>query len=258
MFLTPDGAPFYAGTYFPPDDRHGMPGFKRVLLHVADAYRSRKEEVAAASGEVRDALARQLQTGPPATIERHALDSAAMRIAQTYDRVNGGFGSAPKFPPSMTLDFLMQVAWRTTDRTLEDIIVTTLRKMAHGGMYDQIGGGFHRYSVDARWLVAPFGEMIYDNALLARLYTRAWQGSKAPRFARVANEILGFVEREMTAPSGGFYSTLDADSEGQEGKFYVWTRGEILEVLGDDARAFCDVYDVTDHGNWEGHNILHV
>ena len=263
MFLTPDGAPFYAGTYFPPDDRHGMPGFKRVLLHVADAYRSRKEEVAAASGEVREALARQLQTGPPATIERHALDSAAMRIAQTYDRVNGGFGSAPKFPPSMTLDFLMQVAWRTTDRTLEDIIVTTLRKMAHGGMYDQIGGGFHRYSVDARWLVPHFEKMLYDNALLARLYTRAWQWKRDPEFARIANEILGWVQREMTSPDGGFYSTLDADSEGEEGKFYVWTRREVIDALGaDEGRVFCEMYDITEQGNWEGnwegHNILNL
>jgi uncharacterized protein YyaL (SSP411 family) len=259
MFLTPDGAPFYAGTYFPPDDRHGMPGFKRVLLHVAEAYRSRKDDVRAAAGEVRDAIAKQLDTGLSMTIERRVLDSAAMRIAQAYDPVNGGFGGAPKFPPSMTLDFLMQVAWRTGDRTLDDIVTNTLRKMARGGMYDQIGGGFHRYSVDARWLVPHFEKMLYDNALLARLYTRAWQWKRDPEFARIANEILGWVMREMTSPDGGFYSTQDADSEGEEGKFYVWSRREVMEALGpDDGRVFCELYDISEGGNWEGHNILNL
>src|SRR5438067_1381892 len=168
MFLTPDGAPFYAGTYFPPDDRHGMPGFKRVLLHVAEAYRARKDEVNAAAAEVRSALSRAgVPAGRSATVPVAALDAAAARIAQTYDSVNGGFGSAPKFPPSMSLDFLMQVAWRANDRELDEIIVNTLTKMAHGGMYDQVGGGFHRYSVDARWLVPHFEKMLYDNALLA-------------------------------------------------------------------------------------------
>ncbi|HYU25413.1 MAG TPA: thioredoxin domain-containing protein, partial [Thermoanaerobaculia bacterium] len=241
MFLTPDGAPFYAGTYFPPDDRHGMPGFKRVLAHVAEAYRSRKDEVHAAAGEVRQALSRAgVLAGRPGGVSPPVLDDAAARIAQTYDPVNGGFGSAPKFPPSMTLDFLMQVAWRTNDRRLEEIIVDTLTKMARGGMYDQIGGGFHRYSVDARWLVPHFEKMLYDNALLARLYTRAWQWKRDPEFARVAKEILGFVQREMTSPDGGFYSTLDADSEGEEGKFYVWTRSEVIEALGDERRVFCE------------------
>ncbi|HEV2722758.1 MAG TPA: thioredoxin domain-containing protein [Thermoanaerobaculia bacterium] len=259
MFLTPDGAPFYAGTYFPPDDRHGMPSFRRVLLHVAEAYRSRKGEVNEAAAEMREAIARQMPADARATIEHHALDSAAMHIAQSYDRVNGGFGSAPKFPPSMTLDFLMQVAWRTDDRTLDDIVVTTLKKMAHGGMYDQIGGGFHRYSVDARWLVPHFEKMLYDNALLARLYTRAWQWKRDPEFARIAHEILGWVTREMTSPDGGFYSTLDADSEGEEGKFYVWSRREVMDALGaDDGRVFCELYDVSERGNWEGHNILNL
>jgi uncharacterized protein YyaL (SSP411 family) len=260
MFLTPDGAPFYAGTYFPPDDRHGMPGFKRVLAHVAEAYRSRKDEVSAAAAEIRDALSRAgVPAGRSATVSVAELDEAAARIAQTYDPINGGFGSAPKFPPSMTLDFLMQVAWRTNDRELDDIIVNTLLKMACGGMYDQIGGGFHRYSVDARWLVPHFEKMLYDNALLARLYTRAWQWKRDPEFARVAKEILGFVQREMTSPDGGFYSTLDADSEGEEGKFYVWTRSEVIEALGaDDGRVLCELYDISERGNWEGHNILNL
>jgi hypothetical protein len=259
VFLTPEGGPFYAGTYFPPDDRHGMPGFKRVLMHVADAYRSRRSDVEAASEEVRQAISSSLQPAGRRTIEHHALDRAAALIAQSYDPVHGGFGGAPKFPPSMSLDFLMQVANRAGNRQYEEMIVNTLTKMARGGMYDQIGGGFHRYSVDARWLVPHFEKMLYDNALLARLYTRAWQWKKDPFFARIANEILGFVQREMTSPEGGFYSTLDADSEGEEGKFYVWSRREVMDTLGEEeGRVFCALYDISERGNWEGHSILNV
>ena len=260
MFLTPSGAPFFAGTYFPPEDRHGMPGFRRVLEHVVNVYRSRRTEVEEASKEVQSAMSRQLRVeGTGRSIAREGLDTAAARIASTYDPVHGGFGGAPKFPPSMSLDFLMQVANRDNDAQLREIIVTTLTRMARGGVYDQIGGGFHRYSVDARWLVPHFEKMLYDNALLARLYVRAWQWTKEPLYAQVANEILGFVSREMTSPDGAFYSTLDADSEGEEGKFYVWTRAEVMEILGpDDGRIFCALYDVTERGNWEGHNILNV
>ncbi len=259
VFLTPDGGPFYAGTYFPPDDRHGMPGFKRVLAHVAEAYRSRRNDVEAVSNEVTQAIKSTLQPRGTATIDRYALDRAAAAIAQSYDPVDGGFGSAPKFPSSMSLDFLMQAADRSGNRQYEEIIVNTLTKMARGGMYDQIGGGFHRYSVDAHWLVPHFEKMLYDNALLARLYTRAWQWKKDPLFARIANEILGFVQREMTSPEGGFYSTMDADSEGEEGKFYVWSRREVLGTLGEEeGRVFCAFYDITERGNWEGHNILNV
>jgi hypothetical protein len=260
MFLTPDGKPFYAGTYFPPEDRHGMPGFRRVLQHAADVYRMRRADVEEASNEVRNALAAQLRPrGEPSEIDHAALDRAAQRIASAYDRVHGGFGGAPKFPPSMTLEFLMQVAHRTGDANLREIIVHTLTKMARGGMYDQIGGGFHRYSVDARWLVPHFEKMLYDNALLARLYTRAWQWTKTPLFAQIANEILGFVQREMTSPEGAFYATLDADSEGEEGKFYVWSRAEVMEILGEEeGRILCEIFDITESGNWEGHNILNV
>ncbi|HEX7807897.1 MAG TPA: thioredoxin domain-containing protein, partial [Thermoanaerobaculia bacterium] len=261
MFLTPEGKPFFAGTYFPPQDRHGMPSFKRVLEHVSTVYRERRSEVEDASTEVQNALSSQLRTkrASGVNIDHHALDHAAARIAQSYDTINGGFGSAPKFPPSMSLDFLMMAAERTGDAQLRDIVITTLTKMARGGMYDQVGGGFHRYSVDARWLVPHFEKMLYDNALLARLYTRAWQWTKDPLFARIANEILGFVQREMTSPDGAFYATLDADSEGEEGKFYVWTRAEIMEILGeDDGRVFCALFDVFERGNWEGHTILNI
>jgi uncharacterized protein YyaL (SSP411 family) len=258
MFLTPGGAPFYAGTYFPPDDRHGMPGFRRVLEHAAHAFHGRRTDIEAAAAEVLRGLSTvKFQGG--GTLEHDALDRAAARIAQSYDPVYGGFGGAPKFPPSMSLDFLMQVAWRAQDRELREIVVNTLMKMARGGMYDQIGGGFHRYSVDARWLVPHFEKMLYDNALLARLYTRAWQWSKDPFFARVASEILGYVQREMTSPDGAFYSTQDADSEGEEGKFYVWSRAEVMATLGEEeGRIFCVLYDITDRGNWEDHNILNM
>ena len=260
MFLTPDARPFYAGTYFPPNDRHGMPGFRRVLLHVVDAYRNRREDVEEASSEVQRALDGSLKVPRAAeAIDHGALDAAAARIAGNYDPVHGGFGGAPKFPPSMSLDFLMQVSHRTSDARLREIVDHTLVMMARGGMYDQVGGGFHRYSVDAKWLVPHFEKMLYDNALLARVYTRAWQWSKYPLFAQVTNEILGWVTREMTSPDGAFYSTLDADSEGEEGKFYVWTRAEVLSILGEDeGRIFCALYDVSEGGNWEGHNILNV
>jgi uncharacterized protein YyaL (SSP411 family) len=260
MFLTPSGKPFFGGTYFPPEDRHGMPSFQRVLEHVANVYRSRRDEVEEASNEVQTAIARQLSVRMKGgAIEHSALDNAAAQIVGNYDPVHGGFGGAPKFPPSMTLDFLMQVSHRTSNPRLREIIVDTLTKMARGGIYDQVGGGFHRYSVDARWLVPHFEKMLYDNALLARLYTRAWQWTKEPLFAQTANETLGFVMREMTSPDGAFYATLDADSEGEEGKFYVWTRAEVMELLGnDEGRVFCALYDVSDRGNWEGHNILNV
>jgi uncharacterized protein YyaL (SSP411 family) len=253
VFLTPDAQPFYAGTYFPPTDRHGMPGFPRVLANVAEAYRTRRDEVQEASREVTDAIGASLHAHGAADIDAAALDRTGARIAQAYDHEHGGFGGAPKFPPSMVLDFLMQRGG------YDEIIANTLTQMAEGGIYDQIGGGFHRYSVDERWLVPHFEKMLYDNALLARLYTRAWQWSRRPLFALIAHEILGFVEREMTAPSGGFYSTLDADSEGEEGKFYVWTRAEVMNVLGvEEGEVFCALYDITDRGNWEGKNILHV
>ena len=261
VFLTPDGKPFYAGTYFPPADKHGMPGFPRVLMHVIDAYRNRRTEVEETGNEVRQAIsasARLPRSENP--IDHEALDNAAARIAQAYDSANGGFGHAPKFPPSMTLEFLMQVADRKGSAVpLREMITTTLTKMARGGMYDQVGGGFHRYSTDEKWLVPHFEKMLYDNALLARLYTRAWQWTKNPYFARIANEILGWVKREMTSPDGGFYSTLDADSEGVEGKFYVWDRKEVLEILGaEEGQTFCALYDITEHGNWEHSSIPNI
>jgi uncharacterized protein YyaL (SSP411 family) len=261
MFLTPEGKPFFGGTYFPPNERHGMPSFRRVLEHVANIYQTRRSDIEEASNEISTAISSQLRTrmGKGATIDASALEQAAARLAQNYDPVHGGFGGAPKFPPSMSLEFLMMVAHRTGDAHLREIVTTTLTKMARGGMYDQVGGGFHRYSVDARWLVPHFEKMLYDNALLARLYVRAWQWTQDPFFAQIANEIFGYVQREMTSPDGAFYATLDADSEGVEGKFYVWDRAEVLELLGEEeGRIFCALYDISEHGNWEEHSILNV
>jgi len=253
VFLTPTGQPFYAGTYFPPDDRHGMPGFRRILGHVSQAYRTRRGDVEEAAKEVTAAIGKRLSAEGTSTATSETLHQAAARIAQNYDPVYGGFGGAPKFPPSMTLDFLMQID------SGREIVVNTLTKMERGGMYDHVGGGFHRYSVDARWLVPHFEKMLYDNALLARVYTRAWQWTKEPLFARTANDILGYVQREMTSPDGGFYSSQDADSEGVEGKFYVWSRAEVMSILGEEeGRIFCALFDITEHGNWEGNNILNV
>ncbi|MGH9459563.1 MAG: thioredoxin domain-containing protein, partial [Thermoanaerobaculia bacterium] len=260
VFLTPEGLPFYGGTYFPPDDRRGLPSFRRVLEQLRDVWQTRREDVASASDEVHKAIASASAIGvAPAPVTREELDAAAGQIASTYDRQFGGFGGAPKFPPSMSIAFLMTVAWRTRDETLHRIVTHTLDAMARGGIYDQLGGGFHRYATDARWLVPHFEKMLYDNALLAHAYVRAWQWTKEPLYARVARETLAFVRRELTGPEGGFYSTLDADSEGEEGKYYVWSRDEILEALGaDDGRLFAAAFDVSDRGNWEGVNILHV
>jgi uncharacterized protein YyaL (SSP411 family) len=260
MFLTPEGAPFYGGTYFPPEDRYNMPGFPRVLLSVAEAYRSQPEQVAntvtSMLGELRR-IGLAEESREPFTIA--ALDGAYRRIAKNYDPANGGFGGAPKFPPSMTLEFCLHHYHRTRTAEALEIVQNTARKMAEGGMYDQLGGGFHRYSVDAHWLVPHFEKMLYDNALLARLYLHVYQLTKDEFARRVAEETLDYVVREMTDAKGGFYSSQDADSEGEEGKFFVWTQREIVEHLDSAAaRLFCDYYDITEQGNFEGKNILHV
>ncbi len=260
VFLTGDGSPFYGGTYFPPADRHGLPSFRHLLEHLTELWRSSRGELTTASDELRQAIAESSQvSATPQEVTLSGLDEAATQIAAAFDPAWGGFGSAPKFPPSMSLDFLMQVARRRGDPYLRKVVLRTLDRMAAGGIYDQVGGGFHRYSTDERWLVPHFEKMLYDNALLARLYIRAWQWTHEPRYARTARDILGFVRREMTSPEGGFYSTLDADSEGVEGKFYVWSRDEVFAALGEEAgRIFAAAFDVSDHGNWEGTNILNL
>ncbi len=259
MFLTPDGKPFFGGTYFPPEDRHGMAGFPRVLLGVAQAYRNQAHEVTHNVEKLTAALGAMADYAPPEGELRRGLpERAARALAAHYDSVNGGLGGAPKFPSMFTFSLFLRVAHAEADLGLTEMVRHTLTKMAKGGIYDQIGGGFHRYSVDERWLVPHFEKMLYDNAMLARFYLDAGRALDEPQFLRVAGEILDYVLREMTSPEGGFYSTQDADSEGEEGKFFIWTPAEVRAVLGDElAKIACRYFDVSDEGNFEGRNILH-
>jgi len=260
VFLTPDGVPFYGGTYFPPQDRYNMPGFPRVLIGVAEAYRDRRDDIRETGTSLVNELRRLSETSTSdQPIERELLDAAYAGIIRNYDSVNGGFGGAPKFPPAMTLEFLLRTTARTGNQEALDIVSHTCKKMANGGIYDQIGGGFHRYSTDSKWLVPHFEKMLYDNALLSRLYLHYYQVSQDPLAKETVEGILDYVLREMTDPAGGFYSTQDADSEGHEGKFFVWDIDEIRNVLGErDAALFCGYYNITESGNFEGKNIPNV
>jgi uncharacterized protein YyaL (SSP411 family) len=257
LFLTPDGKPFYGGTYFPDTRRYNMPAFTDVLSAIATAWKDRRAELVSSSARVIEALQQnEAATGDDAPLSPRTLDQAMRQIQQSFDWDAGGWGGAPKFPQPMALEFLIRVYARTRDELLLKMIVTTLDKMARGGMYDQLGGGFHRYSTDAIWLVPHFEKMLYDNAQLARVYLHAWQITRNDFYRRVAEQTLDYVVREMTHPSGGFYSTQDADSEGHEGNYFIWTPAEIRDALGADAQLFIDAYGVTDHGNFEGKNIL--
>jgi len=260
VFLTPDAVPFYAGTYFPPEDRYNMPGFPRVLISVADAYRERPEDIQQTAGSVLSELQRSTTAIESSELlTKEFLDSAYRGIIRNYDSTNGGFGGAPKFPPAMTLEFLLHTFYRTGNQQALDIVRHTCRKMAEGGIYDQLGGGFHRYSTDARWLVPHFEKMLYDNAQLSRLYLHYYQVTGNEQARAVAEGILDYVVREMTNPAGGFYSTQDADSEGVEGKFFVWSLEEIEQLLGRRASAlFAAYYNITGAGNFEGENIPNV
>ena len=260
VFLTPDQIPFYGGTYFPPEDRSGRPGFGRLCLTLAEAYREKKEEIEARGPDIVQRLA-AMNTLPPAAgkVTAASLDLAFDQLAPRFDTTHGGFTGAPKFPGSMSLAFLLRHFSRAGRQEGRDFVTLSLQKMAGGGMYDQLGGGFHRYSVDERWLVPHFEKMLYDNALLSRLYLEAYQLDPQPLYARVVEEILDYVVREMLNSEGGFYSTQDADSEGHEGKFFIWTPREIGEILGEEkGKVFCRYYDVTAQGNFEGANILNV
>ncbi|HEY7355968.1 MAG TPA: thioredoxin domain-containing protein, partial [Ktedonobacterales bacterium] len=289
VFLTPEGLPFYGGTYFPPKDRYGMPGFPTLLRRISDYYRTRREKVEETAEQFRDFYRRRVHLDLP-TVDEIAQDSsndqatlkeAVGRLAAAFDGTAGGFGGAPKFPHPMSLDFLLHQHLRRAARdaqiTTGDVapqaksvsarpreselgmVEFTLEKMANGGIYDQIGGGFHRYSVDDRWLVPHFEKMLYDNALLSRAYLHAYQITAEPFYRRVVEETLDYVQREMLSQDGGFYSTQDADSEGEEGKFYLWTPAEVKATLDkEDGALFCAFYDVTEGGNFEHKNILHV
>ncbi len=259
MFLTPEAKPFYGGTYFPPVDRHNLPAFPRLLLGVAQAYRERPQDIESATAKILENLERMThreETSRPLQIE--TVTNAAASLAQHVDHTHGGLGGAPKFPHSMVFSLFLQQYATSGEEHYLNMTTHSLRKMAEGGIYDHLGGGFHRYSVDERWLVPHFEKMLYDNALLARVYLEAYQATHDGFFRQVVEEILAYVEREMLHPDGGFYSTQDADSEGEEGKFFTWTHDEIMRELGEEVgEVFCRYYDVTDVGNFEHKNILH-
>lgn len=259
VFLTPFGEPFYGGTYYPPEDRPGMPSFSRVMQSVSDAYRNRPEHVIETSRQLSEIYsAAKLQARSEGALTPHALDLAYRGIAQKYDIRHGGLDGAPKFPQTMSLDFLLRYAERTGVAYASEMAIDSFRKMLHGGIYDQVGGGFHRYTVDAIWLVPHFEKMLYDNALLIRLSTNLWQATGEAEFRRATEETIEWVAREMTSPEGGFYSSLDADSEGEEGKFYLWSEKELDALLGSDSAVVKGYYGASAPGNFEGSNILHV
>ncbi|MGB3715091.1 MAG: thioredoxin domain-containing protein [Candidatus Promineifilaceae bacterium] len=256
--LTPEGEPFFGGTYFPPMPRHGLPSFKQVLSNLADAWKNRRDQVLDSALGIADHLGSTMamETGGP-NLDESVLEKAFSGIRRSFDERHGGFGQAPKFPQPMTLEYLLRYYLRNGDNESLNIVERTLEKMAKGGIFDQLGGGFARYSTDNTWLVPHFEKMLYDNALLARVYLHAWKVTGRPLFRRVVEETLDWLLAEMHDEGGGFYSSLDADSEGVEGKYYVWSAGEIRNVLEDDADLFMKLYGVTQGGNYEGANILH-
>jgi uncharacterized protein YyaL (SSP411 family) len=261
VFLTPEGQPFFGGTYFPPESRHGLPAFRQVLLSVSRSYRERKDEITrSAQNTVAHIVSQDLSSSPPdLELSPVILDQAVRKLSQQFDATHGGFGGAPKFPQSMVLEFLLREFHRSGNTLALRIVERSLEKMARGGIYDQLGGGFHRYSVDERWLVPHFEKMLYDNALLARLYLHAFHATRKPLYRRIAEETLEYVSREKTSPEGGFYSAQDADSEGEEGKFFVWTPNEIKAVLGnEEGELVCQYFGVIEGGNFEGRSVLSV
>jgi hypothetical protein len=259
MFLTPEGVPYYGGTYFPREDRQGMPSFTRILRTVSDAYKTKPDDVARTAASVREmygAAAAATRSAGPLTPD--LLDRAYRALSDRYDEEHGGFEGAPKFPQTMSLDFLLRYSARRNVEHARAMVLNSFRQMARGGIYDQVGGGFARYAVDEIWLVPHFEKMLYDNALLVRLGAHLWQATKDDEVRRVTEETIDWAMREMRSPDGGFYSSLDADSEGHEGKFYVWTAGEIDAVLGDDAAVMRSYWGVSEGGNFEDRNILSV
>jgi uncharacterized protein YyaL (SSP411 family) len=270
VWLTPDQKPFYAGTYFPPDDMYGRPGFKRLLSFLSDVWKNEREKATQQAENLTQAIRELTKVEPGDAIVPHdAVIKAAAFYTKAFDPVKGGMsgGGSNKFPPSMAMDIMLR-AWHHEQRAgsnkelsakLLSLVELTLDKMAHGGIYDQLGGGIARYSTDTDWLVPHFEKMLYDQALVSDIYLKAYQATGKPLYARIAGEILDYVITDLQSPEGGYYCTRDADSEGHEGKFYVWTRAEVERILGkDDAAIFCDYYNVSTGGNWEGVSILNV
>ena len=257
VFLTPEQRPFYVGTYFPPLDNYGRPGFGSLVRQLAQAWKEKPHDVQQAAEDFINALQKTESIGRGSNLEKSILDEGAVNLLSLVDMTNGGFGQAPKFPNASNLAFMLRYSKLSGIAKFQDFVFKTLIKMASGGLYDQLGGGFQRYSTDSRWLVPHFEKMLYDNALLVPVYTEAYQITKDSRYLDVIKGTLRYVLREMTSPEGGFYSAQDADSEGEEGKFYVWKKSEIQKILGSDYEVFCLYYDVTDGGNFEGHTILY-
>ncbi|HEX9757519.1 MAG TPA: thioredoxin domain-containing protein [Nitrospiria bacterium] len=256
VFLTPKQEPFFTGTYFPPENRYGRPGFSTVLQKIAELWKNDRDGLVQQGQSLTEHLRQLSISAPFQSVGTKEIDQAANQLSREFDPTHGGFGNAPKFPPSTALSLLLRVYRRTQDAFTLKMVKTTLDAMAKGGMYDQIGGGFARYSTDDRWLVPHFEKMLYDNALLAKIYLEGFQVTQDPLYQKIARETLDYIIREMTSPEGGFYSSTDADSEGEEGKFFVWSPSEIKQILEEkDALYFCAFYDITEPGNWEGKNI---
>jgi uncharacterized protein YyaL (SSP411 family) len=259
LFLTPDRKPFYGGTYFPPEDRQGMPGFARILHGVSQAFRERPEDVEKSVAQILTALQRMSEAQETTkNFSPTIIADGADKIARAYDADNGGLGQAPKFPNAGVYELFLRHYSRSENEKFLEMAVHTLTKMAQGGIYDHLGGGFHRYSVDAKWLVPHFEKMLYDNAQLVRIYAHAHTITRESLFKSVVNETVDYLLREMLHPEGGFFATQDADSEGEEGKFFVWTEGEVNRLLSEeDAGIFCRMFDVGEPGNFEDKSILH-
>ncbi len=257
VFLTPDQQPFFAGTYFPPDDRWGRPGFPTLLKKISEIWEKDAKGLREQARELTERLKNEAHMPLPTSVSESALDEAVLEFAGEFDARHGGFGSAPKFPPAAGLSLLLRCHRRSGDAKALSMVMTTLDAMAAGGIYDHIGGGFARYSTDERWLVPHFEKMLYDNALLAKVYLEAFQVTKRDSYCRVVEEVLDYILREMTDPQGGFFSATDADSEGVEGKFFVWTPAEVRAAVEkeQDAERFCACYDITEQGNWEHRSI---
>jgi uncharacterized protein len=259
ILMTPDRKPFYAGTYFPKTSRGGYAGIIEVLEHVKDAWHNEKDTLVESSDKIMEHMNMEFGTDEHGEVNEEAIDDAVSRFSSNFDKVFGGFGSAPKFPTPHNLMFLLRHAKQSVNDNALDMVEKTLESMYRGGMYDHIGFGFSRYSTDRKWLVPHFEKMLYDNALLAFIYIEAYQATGKEQHRRVAEQIFEYVLRDMTSPEGGFYSAEDADSEGVEGKFYVWTPKEIIDVLGErDGKEFCDMYDITVKGNFEEASIPNI
>jgi uncharacterized protein YyaL (SSP411 family) len=258
VFLTPELRPFFGGTYFPPEARYGMPGFKQVMAAVTEAFSTRRTEVERTAAELTDAISGGLAGQRGGTLDRGVLTEAVEGLRRSFDPAEGGFGGAPKFPQSMAIDFLLRQHSAGGGSRVLEMVERSLTKMVRGGIHDQLGGGFHRYATDGEWLVPHFEKMLYDQALLVPNYLHAYQVTGASEYLSACTRTIDYVLRDLTSPEGGFYSAEDADSEGEEGLFYTWTWAELAAVCGVDLELVAQTYGAAPAGNWEGRNIMHV